>query len=286
MNEKSFVAFILTHGRADNVKTYKTLRKHGYTGRIVLVVDNEDSQAEKYIKNYGTDDVVIFDKKAVSDTMDEGDNFEERKVIIYARNECFNIAKNLGYKFFIELDDDYVGFSYRFSSKGVFKGRLCYQLDAIFDMMVEFFNSDKRIMSVAMSQSGDYIGGEDGTFGEKIKLHRKCMNSFVCSVDRPFQFIGRINEDVTTYTTLGGRGMLFFTLPNICLYQTPTQQNKGGMTDVYLASGTYLKSFYSVMYSPSCVKIHTMGDVSLRLHHQVMWKNAVPKILREEWKKK
>lgn len=112
------------------------------------------------------------------------------------------------------------------------------------------------------------------------------MNSFVCSTERPFKFIGRINEDVTTYTTLGSRGALFFTLPNACLHQLVTQQNKGGMTDAYLQSGTYIKSFYSVMYSPSCVKVHMMGDVNMRLHHQIKWANAVPKIIREELKKK
>ena len=36
---------------------------------------------------------------------------------------------------------------------------------------------------------------------------RKAMNSFICSVDRPFQFVGRINEDVNTYVLLGSRGV-------------------------------------------------------------------------------
>ena len=46
MRNKDFVAFILTHGRADNVITYNTLRNHGYTGRIVLIIDDEDTQRE------------------------------------------------------------------------------------------------------------------------------------------------------------------------------------------------------------------------------------------------
>ena len=33
-----FAAFILTHGRADNVITYNTLRKQGYTGKIILLI--------------------------------------------------------------------------------------------------------------------------------------------------------------------------------------------------------------------------------------------------------
>lgn len=36
-----------------------------------------------------------------------------------------------------------------------------------------------------------------------------------------------------------------------------------------------------VMAAPSCVKIASMGDGHLRIHHEVRWKNAVPKIIRE-----
>ena len=49
MRNNDFVVFILTHGRADRVITYNALRKSGYTGRIVLVIDNEDTQAREYI---------------------------------------------------------------------------------------------------------------------------------------------------------------------------------------------------------------------------------------------
>lgn len=45
-----FVAFILTHGRADSVITDKTLRKCGYTGPIVYVIDNEDKAAADYCR--------------------------------------------------------------------------------------------------------------------------------------------------------------------------------------------------------------------------------------------
>ena len=80
----SFVALILTHGRPDNVITYSALRKHGYTGPIIIVVDNEDATLEEYKKKFP--DVYVFDKKAVAAQIDEGDNFQDRRAIIYARN--------------------------------------------------------------------------------------------------------------------------------------------------------------------------------------------------------
>ena len=45
-NHKEFAAFILTHGRPDNVLTYDSLKKAGYTGRIVLIIDNEDKNKQ------------------------------------------------------------------------------------------------------------------------------------------------------------------------------------------------------------------------------------------------
>jgi len=61
----NFCAFILTHGRPDNVKTYATLRKHGYTGKIYLIIDNEDKTAKQYYKKYGNE-VIMFDKLKIA----------------------------------------------------------------------------------------------------------------------------------------------------------------------------------------------------------------------------
>ena len=61
MLRDNFCTFILTHGRAGNVITYKTLKDEGYTGPLFLAVDNEDSQIAEYQKNFGKENVLIFD---------------------------------------------------------------------------------------------------------------------------------------------------------------------------------------------------------------------------------
>jgi hypothetical protein len=112
------------------------------------------------------------------------------------------------------------------------------------------------------------------------------MNSFFCSTDRTFKFVGRVNEDVNLYTSAGSKGLLLFTTNQVTLEQMATQSNAGGMTEMYLDSGTYIKSFYSVMYQPSSVKVKILRDRNVgRLHHYVSWKNTVPVILRESVKK-
>lgn len=281
MMRSDFVAFILTHGRADNVITYDTLRDSGYTGRVILVIDNEDEQADKYIARYGIENVAIFSKEEIAKTFDEGHR-GDRRTIIYARNACFGIAKRLGYKHFIELDDDYTTFSYRFRGDFSFTNTLPIKnLDAVWTAMLEYYESVPQLLSIAMMQGGDFLGGEHGGYSKSVRTYRKAMNSFICSVERPFSFMGRINEDVNTYTTLAHRGKLFLSTNQVHLLQKETQSNKGGMTDVYLDSGTYLKTFFSVMYHPSGVKVSDIRSNHARIHHRISWNNTAPKILRE-----
>ena len=95
MRHNGFVAFILTHGRPDRVLTYEKLRKHGYTGKIYIVCDDEDKTLPEYRKRFG--DVLVFSKSEIAKTFDEGDNFGDRRAIIYARNACFELAQQISY---------------------------------------------------------------------------------------------------------------------------------------------------------------------------------------------
>jgi len=279
------VAFILTNGRPDRVHTYSTLRKCGYTGPIVLLVDDQDKTKEEYVKRY-PHETVIFNKEEIAKTFDNGDNFKDMRAIIYARNAAFEVAKDLGITYFIELDDDYTNFNYRFDEKLNYKYSSTTNLDKVFKTMLEFLKNTPGMSSLAMCQNGDYMGGEEGTNASRVMLKRKAMNSFICSTERPFKFVGRVNEDVNTYTRLANTGLLVFSTNQVSLQQKQTQTNAGGMTEMYLDSGTYVKSFYSVMYQPSSVKVGVLrGQANSRMHHNVSWKHSVPKILRESVKK-
>ena len=277
-----FVVFILSHGRAKNVYTEKTLRKCGYTGKIVVVIDNEDKTADDYIENF--EHVEIFDKKAIAATFDEADNFEDRRAIVYARNACFDIAEKLGYKYFIQMDDDYTYFEYRVYTNQRQVPVEVRNLDSVLLLLLDFYKKTP-FATISMAQGGDFIGGKNNRMAKKPTIFRKCMNSFICSTDRRFQFIGRINEDVNTYVKQQSIGLLMGTIPFVALGQKTTQKNKGGMTELYLDSGTYVKSFYTVMFSPSSCTIKPMGDKHKRLHHSIKWDYAVPKIINEKYKK-
>ena len=280
---KNFAVFILSHGRAENVITFNTLRKSGYTGDIYIIVDDEDKQLSEYKRIYG-DKVIVFSKKEMDGHFDIGDNHDDRRVVVYARNKCHDIAKSLGIEYFLELDDDYDVFSFRKEENGGLHQRKIHKgINELFDEMCDFVDVTGA-HAIAFAQGGDYIGGV-GSKLWKDQIMRKCMNSFFCKTDRPFQFYGRINEDTTMYTVLGQKGFIFFTIADVMVNQKQTQINKGGLTDIYLDMGTYYKSFFSVMYSPSCVKVSSMGDTFRRIHHKVLWNYCTPKIIDQKYKK-
>jgi hypothetical protein len=285
-----FAVFILTNSRPDRVLTYKTLRKYGYTGPIYLIVDNLDASLSKYREIY-SDEVIVFDKKLMAKTFDIGDNFNNFRTVTYARNACFGIARKLGIKYFLQLDDDYTRFEYRFDHNNNYTYCRLNNLNEVLSAMLEFYISCSGITSLSMAQGGDFIGGYGNqTMSQKVILLRKCMNSFICSTEREFQFIARLNDDVTTYTRYGQLGVLLCTTNQVSLGQLQTQSNPGGLTEVYLYNGTYVKSFYSVMFSPSCVKIGLLHDhqghgQNSRIHHAIQWKYCTPKILPENLRK-
>lgn len=275
MENKDFTVFILTHGKPNDVITYNLLKKCGYTGSIYLILDNEDKTIPQYQNKFGIENVKIFDKNAMANEVDEGNNLGNRKAVIFARNASFKIAKELNIKYFLLLEDDYYYFGYRYETGA----KKITNLDAVFDIVLNFYKS-VNIKSIAFSQGGDHIGGFSG-----IKLKRKCMNSFFCSTDREFQFVGTLNDDVNTYTILSTRGDVFFTFTNLQLDQKDTQNIGGGMTDTYLRYGTYCKSFTTVLMHPSGVKVSMMNSKNNRIHHSIKWVNTTPMIIQDKYKK-
>lgn len=272
-----FAVLVLTHGRPDRVETVAALRRAGYTGRTYFVVDDEDATVDEYRGNFGPEHVIVFSKTATEGTFDIADTETDRRAVVYARNAAFGIARDLGLEYFLTLDDDYNAFYYRFiDGEGIVRHRMMRSFNAIVDAMLAFLD-ETGAATVAFSQGGDHMGG--AVRNVTVGLRRKAMNSFFFRTDRPVEFPGRLNEDTTAYVVHGGRGDLFFTVMGVQLNQMQTQSNPGGLTDLYLAYGTYVKSFYTVMQAPSCVYISTMGRKEQRAHHAFRHGYVVPKII-------
>lgn len=281
-----FAALILSHGRAQNVRTYEKLRKHGYRGDIYIVIDDEDNQADQYRAKY-PNKVIQFSKEKYEGSFDKGDNFKKRNSVIYARNAIWDIARELQLESFVMLDDDYTEFKYRFDEKARAAYLQVASLGGVFARAVRALVAAPNLSCIALAQGGDYIGGAAKL--KTIGAKRKIMNVFVCLTDRPFAFVGRMNDDVNTYVAQQRSGSaVFYTTFQVSVDQVETQQADGGLTEMYKEHGTYVKSFYTVMYAPSCAKVryYDGGGRSIRrIHHQIDWNACAPKIIRETLRK-
>lgn len=278
--KNEFAVIIPTHGRADRVFTHESLRKSGYTGDIFLLCDDEDKELNQYKKRYG-DKVLVFSKDEYAGKFDKMDNFGNKACVVYARNAIYDAAKSVGLKYISVADDDYTCFQYRITPDGGYYGKNIKNADEVFSVYLDFL-IESGIDTICFAQGGDYIGGsENQKVVDGFKTSRKMMNLYFFDVNKPLEFKGTINEDLTSSVTEGRVGKIILTSYMNSITQKETQSNAGGLTEIYLEVGTYVKSFYSVIAAPSCVQVAPMGDSSLRLHHAVKWKHAVPKIIRE-----
>ena len=106
----NFAIFILSYGRCDSLDTLNTLSKTNYKGKIYIVCSSDDKTLSQYKKKYKN--VLVFDKNDYQGKFDIGDNFNHKKVVVYARNAVFDLANENGIEEFLVLDDDYIHFRY------------------------------------------------------------------------------------------------------------------------------------------------------------------------------
>lgn len=281
---RQYGVFILSHGRPDKQLTYTTLRREGYTGPIRIVCDDEDSTVEKYKKNF-PGEVLVFNKLDAIAKTETFYNQPYHKAVIYARGTLYDYSKELGWTHFIMMDDDYyhIYFKWNHYYKEVgltrFKGMEAQRLDELFDATFDLLACSPA-STISYAQGGDTMGGSSGKAGTHF-YSRKAMNSHFVDVSKPLQFRGFVNEDVNLYAE-APMNRFIFQSNRVSVDPAHTQQYGGGATDMYLAFGTYVKSFMSVICAPSAVKVKMLGP---RIHHLVKTKNVAPVLISGRWKK-
>lgn len=277
-----FCAYILSYDRPDRITTYRTLRRQGYTGDICVLVGDDDPQLAAYRDKFG-EELHVFDKRRWAERTDTGHPDCPKTTPVHARNAIWDVAAEQGYSHFWMLDDDYSLFQRRYDAELEYNYSAIDDLDELVRQLIRFYEATPTDL-LAIAQTGDYIGGA-GNENVGIKMRRKVMNTFICATDNPVEFVSAMNDDVTTYVSRGRRGRLFLSFMPFAVNQEDTQQHDGGLTDLYVETGTYTKSFQTVLWAPSCTKISEIIDKHNRIHHQINWRYAAPKILREKHQK-
>lgn len=279
----NLVIFIISHGRADNIKTLGAFQRCGYTKDYYIVIDDEDEQGPRYHELYG--DRVIEFKKSDYDWVDTCDLIPSRIGSVFPRNALHDIATRMGYEYYAVFDDDYISFRLISARNAYLRHAPIRCFDKVLEAMFEFVR-DSGVDCAAFSQIGDFIGGLNSGNINNSEVRRKVMNTFICRTDRRLKWVGRGNEDVNLYVTEGIRGKIFITNFMVAIVPSQTQALKGGLTEFYREYGTYNKSMYTVIQAPSAVKISVVGDKHPRIHHAAKQVNYMPCILDERYRRK
>jgi len=261
---------IISYRRAARVKTVAMLHRIKWTGPVYLVISNDDDQRSQYLEAYKN--VYVFNRSTVK--CDYYDNNPPSGPLA-ARNIAWDIAKELGWTHFVVLDDDY---SYLYidrhwvanpNKKGVIRNVPANWGDRLFHAMWDLLDAVPQIQCVSFSQTGDLSKG----------IKRKIMQIFFLRTDRRFEYVARLNDDVTTYYDLGLRGEIVLQIPALMVKQEITQSQPGGLTEEYLQYGTYAKSMYTVLRWPAHCRVEYLKTVG-RIHHRIA-SYAYPLIVKE-----
>ena len=259
-----FAIFIITHKHPDKQLTYDTLRNCGYTGKIYLVVDDTDSTIQQYIDNYGKDNVVIFNKNYYinSERFDNGTNDSVYACAVYARRAVEDIAKHLGYSYFVMADDDITKLSIRYPVSGKLKRLEITDLDSILDCYIDLVSND-GISCLGFGGVQNYFSGVD-VFSEN-SLSKRLIPYWVFIRNAKY-FVNWTNwyaeDDIATYTN-NSLGMVSTIVPYILAETEPI--GTGSMQDVYESNNSFIMAMSELRYFPNILLIYIRPKYSIPL---------------------
>ena len=276
-----FAVFICTHGRPDAQHTLHALREAGYTGKIYLILDDEDSTEAKYYK-YCDEHTTIkkFCKQYFVEHVDIGRSDAKRKAILYAKCACEEIANQLKLDAFCIADDDITSFRYRYESGDkLLTQQLTKNMDIVIDEYVKFILTNNICMT-SFGTNQMFMGG-------KLSAEKKCdfripYNFLFRNASISFKWVSEMNEDtISVLSEHSGKYML--QLPFIKLEMKELMAGAdGGMTEFYNQINTAQRINTILMYSPSCIKYMATNK---KITHAIKRDNAFPKLVSGKYKK-
>ena len=269
---EDFAIFILTHGRPDKQYTYHALDKARYTGRRILLLDDEDETYSEYKERY-PDEIILFNKQSYIDTSDTGTNVEQRKCILYAKNAADDIAKDLGLSAYVVADDDIIRFRHRWKEGEVTHTQEVRNLDEVSEAYIEFME-EGNIAAVSFGDARLYMGG-------KLLLGRIPYNFVYRLTSIPYEWRSSMYEDTVTPVIESRNGAYTLGLPNIQFDMKQCDSSAiGGMTDVYSTMSVLDRASVALMYNPAGI---ILSDTLVGF--ELTKNNVFPNLISTDFKK-
>ena len=281
MTKDNFAVYITTHERAEEQLTLDTLRRQGYTGKIFLVVDNEDPQLSQY-KDRFKDMVVTFDKRKAMEKSDTMFNKRDRPSPLFARNWVLKEARKGQYCQGLIIDDDIKSMDYRYEDHGKLRGQKVTVLDKVFESLMDFMN-ESGVNSVGFAVADHFFGG----LNSDIVMNRitpRLYNDYFFNEKSDFEFVGFHTEDLVSCEINENTGTPLWTICDICLSSPPVGTSEGGMAATYDSKWQWANAFLPLMARPDVggIKLNKAGNE---------WRDSVPKsnvgskVISGRWKK-
>lgn len=251
-----FGVIVISHGRPE-CTTYHILRGKHYTGKLFVLIDDEDSDKDAYLERYG-DSVRIFHKQVNFDIMDNFDG--PNGIATFSRNECWNVAEREGLKYFLIMDDDLQSITFRYEQDGHLRNRSVKNIDPVFEAYCDLMDST-NLDCTGFGSPSEFMGGLEQF--KKNRYRRWTCSSYFLRTSSRFDFVARYSEDGITPIMQSQRGKIFLrvidVMPSYDAWSpSHPEDNKvkhGGCQDAYAGNNGYAMRFYMVMGAPDCVKV-------------------------------
>lgn len=245
-----FTIYVMSHERSDDMATVRALRKSGYSGKIIVVVDDLDGEIYEYkekIDEMQNTFLHVFSKSEVAKNLDLMDNFGALGLGVYARIAIMEDAKKNGREIYGIFDDDVTEFAYRYDFYGTMKKKPITNMDKVIKAMIEFLRVP-RVSILSFQNDGGYFGGVNGEFKRGFG-YRPDQTYFCKGWDIPFR--GSRSDDEIGNAGTWRKGQCAYSIYAIN-HKTPSRgSNSGGMNADYAKNSMYTVNMYLVMDDPS-----------------------------------
>ena len=279
--KNDYAVFIISHKRPE-VGTLKALEKSGYTGDYFIVIDDTDPTIEEYKSRYG-EHLLVFNKEEIWEGTDTIDNFKIMTCCTYPRNYCIKAAREKGYKYLVNLDDDIKMFMFRFVQGEKLASSSIKDIGKVFEEYIKFMETAQLTCS-GFIMAGKLIGGRKNPLVDSC-FYSRPTNCFIMKASTPY-FKGTYYEDAIYAIQNNKQGYLTYALMPVVICGSPPMKNHdgGGMTAAYEEQNEFTQYFHIKVAEPTSIKLKVCNNGKVKT--TFLEKFFVPKILNEEVKKK
>lgn len=221
--------------------------------------------------------MLVYNKQDYINSTDTCYNQPKRRVAVYARNACYDLAKTIGKRFFFVVDDDL-----KFMQAKTIEGQSLRGKKVRKSIVFKILNAYKdwqeksRFACVGFAGVGEFLGGIKSQIIKK-GVARILQNFYCCDVEKRLEFKSVFCEDVTTAVLSCSRGK---TVISPYVIMAAFDVGKGTSVADYNGQG-YEYNFSCVMLAPASYKAtYKKGCFGNKLKS-----NYFPMILSGRWKK-